>query len=113
MRAVTSALHAATNCDHGAAPRGTDGCSIPTFAIPLRKLALAFARVVTGTASRQGTQPRRSACAVPSRAILSCRRQRRFDTKVMGGWASAFFCKSVPKRVLARAPARPWAWPSR
>ena len=51
MREVTQALQAATGWDLSAAPSGTDGCSIPTFAIPLRHLALAFARVATGTGS--------------------------------------------------------------
>ena len=40
MREVTAALQAATGFDLSTAPRGTDGCSIPTFAIPLHHLAL-------------------------------------------------------------------------
>src|SRR6478672_4395401 len=47
MRAVTEALEAATGHDMRQAPRGIDGCSIPTYAIPLDRLALAFARVGT------------------------------------------------------------------
>ena len=39
MRAVTEALQAATGQDLAQAPRGIDGCSIPTFAIPLHRLA--------------------------------------------------------------------------
>jgi L-asparaginase II len=48
MREVTAALQAATGLDLARAPRGTDGCSIPTFGIPLRQLALGFARFATG-----------------------------------------------------------------
>ncbi|MBC8056733.1 MAG: asparaginase, partial [Rhizobiales bacterium] len=48
MREVTAALQASTGYDLEQTPRGTDGCSIPTFAIPLRHLARAFARVGSG-----------------------------------------------------------------
>ncbi len=54
MRAVTEVLQAATGHDLAQAPRGIDGCSIPTFAIPLHRLALAFARIGTGTGLRPG-----------------------------------------------------------
>ena len=45
------------------APRGTDGCSIPTYAIPLRHLAQAFARVGTGVGLRADARARRAAPA--------------------------------------------------
>ena len=48
MREVSAALQAATGFDLSTSARGTDGCSIPTYAVPLRHLALAFARVATG-----------------------------------------------------------------
>lgn len=41
MEEVTGAAHCADNS-------GTDGCSIPTYAVPLRNLALGFARMATG-----------------------------------------------------------------
>ena len=41
MEGVTGARHAAENS-------GIDGCSIPTYAVPLRDLAKGFARMVTG-----------------------------------------------------------------
>ncbi|MGH6763042.1 MAG: asparaginase [Phyllobacterium sp.] len=41
MEEVTGAIHAVDHC-------GTDGCSIPTYAIPLRSLAHGFARMATG-----------------------------------------------------------------
>lgn len=41
MEAVTGAVHAVDAC-------GTDGCSIPTYAVPLQSLALGFARMATG-----------------------------------------------------------------
>lgn len=41
MEAVTGAAHGVENC-------GTDGCSIPTYAVPLKSLARGFARMATG-----------------------------------------------------------------
>jgi L-asparaginase II len=41
MESVTGAPHAIDQC-------GTDGCSIPTYAIPLKDLAHGFAKMVTG-----------------------------------------------------------------
>ncbi|NHN83222.1 asparaginase [Acetobacter musti] len=48
MRRVTQTLAEMTGVPHTDANRGPDGCSIPTYAIPLRALALAFARFGTG-----------------------------------------------------------------
>ena len=42
MEDVTGAAHNAENC-------AIDGCSIPTYAIPLKNLAIGFARMATGT----------------------------------------------------------------
>jgi L-asparaginase II len=42
MEDLTGAAHAADRC-------GRDGCSIPTYAVPLRSLAHGFARFATGT----------------------------------------------------------------
>lgn len=41
MASVTGAIHADDQC-------GTDGCSIPTYAIPLKELAHGFAKMTTG-----------------------------------------------------------------
>ncbi len=41
LASVTGAPHAAGNC-------GIDGCSIPTYAVPLASLALGFARLASG-----------------------------------------------------------------
>ena len=52
MESVTGAPHALDHC-------GTDGCSIPTYAIPLRNLAHGFARMATGN----GLAPERAKAA--------------------------------------------------
>jgi len=46
--AVAEALGALTGASHAPQNRGTDGCSIPTYAVPLTSLALGFARFATG-----------------------------------------------------------------
>jgi L-asparaginase II len=63
MREVTAALQAATGFDLAQAPVGTDGCSIPTYAIPLRRLALGFARLATGRGPVSRPRPRRAPAA--------------------------------------------------
>jgi L-asparaginase II len=45
---VRRALVEVTGAAHGETNRGIDGCSIPTYAVPLRNLALGFARMATG-----------------------------------------------------------------
>ena len=54
MREIGAAIEAATGARLADAPRATDGCSIPTFGIPLRALAHAFARFGTGTGLNPG-----------------------------------------------------------
>ncbi|MGZ9046327.1 MAG: asparaginase [Telluria sp.] len=113
MRAVTEALEATTGHDLAHAPRGIDGCSIPTFAIPLDRLALAYARVGTGTGLRPGharaaTRLRKAVAQHPFMAAGS----DRFDTRVMAALgervyckvgAEAVFCASFPERGLGVA----------
>ena len=113
MREVTAALQASTDYDLSTAPRGTDGCSIPAYAIPLRNLALAFARVGTGTGLSIGharaAQRLRGAVA---RAPLMVAGTARFDTMVMSRLGERVFCKvgaegvycaSLPERGLGIA----------
>ena len=45
QKRVTRALSEMTGCDLGRVPMGRDGCSIPTFCIPLRNLAQAMAKL--------------------------------------------------------------------
>jgi L-asparaginase II len=59
QREIASVLEEMTGAALGPEVRGIDGCSIPTWAIPLEKLALAFARLVTG----EGLSPLRAAAA--------------------------------------------------
>jgi L-asparaginase II len=104
MRAVSEALQAATGHDLANAPRGIDGCSIPTFAIPLERLALAFARVGTGTGLRPGharaaTRLRQAVARHPFMVAGS----ERFDTKVMAALGERVFCKVGAEGVFCAA----------
>lgn len=45
---VRGALEGAIGAPHSLEMRGTDGCSIPTYAVPLANLARGFARFATG-----------------------------------------------------------------
>ena len=94
MRAVTASLQAATDFDLTTAPRGTDGCSIPTFAIPLHNLALAFARVGTGNGLRPGhARAARRLREAVARFPFMVAGTGRFDTRVMQRLGERVFCK--------------------
>jgi L-asparaginase II len=104
MREVTAALQSATGCDLSRAPMGTDGCSIPTFGIPLSQLALGFARVATGV----GLSPERARAAARLRAAVAkapfhVAGSGRFDTKVMQRLGERVFCKVGAEGVFCAA----------
>ena len=94
MREVTAAIQAATGYDLSSTAVGTDGCSIPTYAVPLRHLAHAFARVATGVGLCAGharaAQRLRQAVA---RAPFMVAGTGRFDTRVMQLLGERLFCK--------------------
>jgi L-asparaginase II len=104
MRAVREALEASTGHDLAKAPRGIDGCSIPAYAIPLDRLALAFARVGTGTGLRPGharaaTRLRKAVAAHPFMVAGS----DRFDTEVMQALGERVYCKVGAEGVFCAA----------
>ena len=104
MREVTAALQAATGHDLANTPRGIDGCSIPTFAIPLRNLALAFARVGTGIGLTAGhaDAAKRLRTAVAKAPYLVAG-SGRFDTRVMERLGARVFCKVGAEGVYCAA----------
>ncbi|MDR7331200.1 asparaginase [Roseateles asaccharophilus] len=104
MREVTAALSATTGTDAERAPRGIDGCSIPTFALPLRSLALAFARCGTGHGlstenARAARRLRQAAAAAP----FMVGGTDRFDTRVMQAFGERLFCKIGAEGVYCAA----------
>ncbi len=104
MREVTKALQSATGWDLSNTARGIDGCSIPTFAVPLRHLALAFARVATG----QGLSSDRARAAQRLRRAVAhapfmVGGTDRFDTRVMQRLGARVFCKVGAEGVYCAA----------
>lgn len=94
MREVTNALQAATGFDLAGTARGTDGCSIPTYAIPLRHLAHAFARVATGVGLSEGhARAAKRLRAAVAAAPWFVAGSGRFDTRVMEHFRERVFCK--------------------
>ncbi len=104
MREVTAALQAATGHDLAHAAVGTDGCSIPTYAVPLRHLAHAFARVGTGVGlsgdhARAARRLRAAVAAAPFMVAGS----GRFDSRVMQQLGARVFCKVGAEGVYCAA----------
>jgi len=104
MREVTAALQSSTGYDLARTAVGTDGCSIPTYAIPLRHLAHAFARVATGI----GLKPGHAAAALRlrqavARAPFMVAGTGRFDTRVMEHFGERVFCKVGAEGVYCAA----------
>jgi L-asparaginase II len=97
MQAVTGAAHGADNC-------GTDGCSIPTYAIPLRSLALGFARMATGNglgAARDAAATRLiGACMVEPFFVAGTKRA---DTEMMRAAPGRIFVKTGAEGVYCGA----------
>lgn len=94
MREVTASLQSTTGWDLSATPVGTDGCSIPTYAVPLRHLAHAFAKVATG----QGLRPGQAAAALRLRQAVARAPEMvagtgRMDSRLMAQFGERVFCK--------------------
>ena len=70
QREVRAALESLTGTGLSEDQCGIDGCSIPTFAVPLTALAHAFARFGTGQGLGKRAPRRRRGCARPARRSL-------------------------------------------
>ena len=104
MRAVTAALASMTGATLDERNRAVDGCSIPTYAIPLRALALGFARLGSG----RGMDATRAAAAARIRAAVAANPMMvagtgRFDTRLMTALGARVFCKSGAEGVFCAA----------
>jgi L-asparaginase II len=104
MREVTGAIETAAGVSLADAPRGTDGCSIPTYGIALSRLALAFARFGTGT----GLGEAKAAAAARLRDAVAAAPFHvggtgRFDTAVMQRLGRRVFCKVGAEGVYCAA----------
>jgi L-asparaginase II len=104
MLKVTAALEATTSWGLDHAPRGIDGCSIPTYAIPLRHLALAFARIGSsvGLSPEYALAARRLRRAV-AREPFMVGGTHSFDTIVMQHFGERVVCKVGAEGVYCAA----------
>jgi L-asparaginase II len=113
MRMVSESIASMTGLDLSKSDCGTDGCSIPTFAIPLRALAYGFARFGNG----HGLGPIRAKSAVRLRKAVAAAPHfvagtGRFDTALMSHFgertfvkvgAEGVYCASFPDQGLGIA----------
>jgi L-asparaginase II len=104
MQEVSAALGSMTGYNLRNTARGVDGCSIPTYAIPLRNLARAFARFGSG----HGLAPERAKAAARLRAAVAAEPfmvagTDRFDTVVMSALGARVFMKTGAEGVYCAA----------
>ncbi len=110
QRMVRDALGEAYEMDMGGAISGTDGCSIPTYAVSLIKLARAFARFGTG----EGWGPQRGAAAARLRRSVAAHPLMvggtgRLDTDLSSHFGVRVFTKTGAEGVFCAAlPERGW-----
>lgn len=101
---IREAMEAVTGASFGEAPCGTDGCSIPTYAVPLSALALGFARMATG----QGLSPEKARAA--RRLVNACMAEPfyvagtgRACTQIMQAAPGEIFAKTGAEGVFCGA----------
>lgn len=97
MRRVTASLAEMTQTSLDERNRGIDGCSIPTYAIPLRALARGFARF--GTAGGAAARIRAAVAANPFMVAGT----GRFDTVLMAALGARVFAKGGAEGVHCAA----------
>lgn len=117
QREIKGALEDMTGAAHRVDQVGIDGCSIPTYAIPLKAMALGFARFGAGGGKGAVMGPDRVRAAARIRAAVAANPAMvagtgRFDTVVMealgpGAFtktgAEAVFCGTLPELGLGIA----------
>ncbi len=104
QQAVRAALEEVTGAPHRAELSGTDGCSIPTYAVPLKALAHGFARFGSG----QGLGRERAAAARRIREAVAAHPfmvagTGRFDTRFMAAFGERAFIKTGAEGVYCGA----------
>ncbi len=104
QRAAREAIEDLTGAALGADVCGTDGCSIPTYAVPLRALALGYARFASGEgltpARREAARRIREAIAAHPLMVAG---EGRFDTDVMTLLGPRAFTKTGAEGVFCAA----------
>jgi L-asparaginase II len=106
QRRVTAAIEDVCGVKIDAGNIATDGCSMPTMAIPLDRLAYGFARFVTGQglAPERARAARRLAAAVAAEPFFVAGTGR-FCTAVMQAGGGRFIAKTGAEGVYTAASA--------
>jgi L-asparaginase II len=104
QRAAKAAIEDVTGAALGEDVCATDGCSIPTYAVALRALALGFARLATGAglARRRAAAATRIFAAVAANPAMVAG-EGRFDTEVMRLFGPRVFVKTGAEGVYCAA----------
>jgi L-asparaginase II len=104
QRLIASTMTEVTGAGHDERNRGIDGCSIPTYAIPLRNLATGFARMATG----KGLSVDRAAAA--KRLFTACMAEPFYvsgagkaDLRLMSAVSGRIFVKTGAEGVYCGA----------
>ncbi|WP_256889256.1 asparaginase [Acidomonas methanolica] len=104
QKAATDVLASLTGARHDEVNRGVDGCSMPTYAIPLRALARGFARFGAGVhmSADRAAAARRLREAVAAAPFMVAGTHR-FDTKLMAHFGPRVFSKMGAEGVMVAA----------
>lgn len=101
---IAGVLETVTGAKHGSDNYGIDGCSIPTYEIPLQNLATAYAKLGAGEGSgkeRTKAMTRlRDACMAHSEMVAGT---GRFDTMLMSALDNRVFTKTGAEGVFTLA----------
>lgn len=97
QRAIAAAMGKICDVDLDHAPWGVDGCSVPTWAVPLDHMALGFARL----AAPDHAAGRRIIAAVRAHPFMVAGSER-FDTEIMQA-IPRLFCKVGAEGVYGAA----------
>ena len=104
QREIAATLADVTGADVARAPRGQDGCSIPTWAIPLKAMATGFARLATGeTLSRHRAAAGRLLIEAAIAEPFMIAGTGRFCTDFIGACGGEVYVKTGAEGVFCAA----------
>jgi L-asparaginase II len=103
QRKVRAVLEDLTDAAHTADQRGTDGCSIPTYAVPLPALAYAFAKFGAGVGLGGFADAAKRVRAAVAANPLMVAGTGRFDSRVMAALGDRVFVKTGAEGVHCAA----------
>lgn len=104
MREISAAIEAMTGFDLSRTARGVDGCSIPTYAIPLQNIAAGFARFASGEGlSKSRAEAARRLRQAVAASPFHVAGTGRFDTLVMEDLRERAFIKTGAEGVYCAA----------